>query len=216
VRHIDPTILDKFRQEEYTFAYLLELAAEDSKYFRFTNWDTPLTYGVEVYYPRAMEISPISYSTSSVVDVLGIRIDDVIQTEVESLYIALLGQGHIPLGAKLYLVILDDNYNIPTNGGTLFFQGNVDKWEYSPGEIDLQIASIFIQWNNVTTYKYSASCRWRKFGGAECKYPTPGDLVCDRTYKVCRDVYNNTENFGGFRWLPSLINKILIPERKKK
>jgi hypothetical protein len=174
--------------------------------FRFTSWDSPLVFTplpppaqADLYSPRGIELSNISYGSANIVDNVRISFDDV----DKSLY-AVFGDndaGDYPI--TLTLVVLDSAGSVASFLN--IFRGSVDQWKYKPGKIDIVAASVFAQWAQVTTSKFSGSCRWKVFKGPYCKYTGSG-IVCDRTYDQC-DTYGNAENFGGFRWLPSLVAK---------
>lgn len=85
------------------------------------------------------------------------------------------------------------------------FEGLIDSWSMSEGKIEITVANILSQWAQRTLSKHSASCRWKEFKGTECGY-AGSETWCDRTYARC-EVLSNTASFGGFRWLPSIVDK---------
>ena len=84
----------------------------------------------------------------------------------------------------------------------ILFEGEIDSWDLDESKIDIVVASIFTKWQQRTLSRHPPSCRWKKFKGDECKY-AGGYTWCDRTYARCVFL-NNSDNFGGFRWLPSI------------
>lgn len=85
------------------------------------------------------------------------------------------------------------------------FKGYINKFDLDEEWIDIQIISALAAWNRRIIRKQSSTCRWLKFKGEECGY-SGAETWCDRTYARC-DALGNTANYGGFRWLPSIVNK---------
>jgi hypothetical protein len=96
----------------------------------------------------------------------------------------------------------------------VLFEGEIDRWQGPENEIEITVANIFSRWAQRTLAKQSASCRWKKFKGTECGY-SGGQDWCDRTYTRC-NALGNTASFGGFRWLPSIIDKEIWWGRQSK
>jgi hypothetical protein len=114
---------------------------------------------------------------------LDVTIDQVSLREVSS-----TGQDYCQLGDPVTL-----------------FQGTIDGWDLDEEKVSLTVASELVQWSQRTLAKHSSSCRWKKFKGTECTY-AGAEAWCDRTYTRCAAL-SNQANFGGFRWLPSIIDK---------
>lgn len=91
------------------------------------------------------------------------------------------------------------------NDAVTLFQGTIDGWNLDEEEVSFTIASELVKWNQRTLSRHSASCRWKEFKGTECAY-AGAEIWCDRTYTRCVAL-GNQANFGGFRWLPSIVNK---------
>jgi len=165
----------------------------------------------EVYEPRSIKIGTVQYSTKSVVDKVTIEITDLDRTLI-GLFI---GSTYDVQGDPVVIsfTILNGN-NSPivsgddasTEGRIILFQGTIDAWEYNEERIKITVTNIFAQWTKRTLSRQSASCRWKVFGGTECGYDNAAGKTCDRSYSACQG-YGNTDNFGGFRWLPSIIGK---------
>ena len=206
MRNINQTLLDKLASEEYRPAMLLKIEADPETVY-YTTWDYGIAHSGEVYLPRGFHFNTIKYGASSVVDNMTIKIDDVDR----EIY-ALLYESSIQTPpATLTLVVLDaDGEEL---AATDLFIGTISEWSYEPGTITFKISSVFVQWANVTTSTFSGSCRWKVFKGDECKY-VGTEEVCDRTYKACES-FSNTDNFGGFRWIQSLEDKISKPSNTR-
>lgn len=186
--------------ESYRQCHLIDLDVSDSE-MRFTNWTTPIL-STDLYIPRGMKIEPMSFSTGSIVEKVRLSIDDVDR----ALYEALGEQYSGDFSVIIKFAVLDEQSKVLAT--LTLFNGLIDQWEYRPGSMELTaVSKLFIKWARPTTSRYAASCRWKEFKGTECGYtPPPGEtgpLTCNRSYAQCYI----PENFGGFRWIPSLIHK---------
>jgi len=85
------------------------------------------------------------------------------------------------------------------------FEGNLGNWWLDEEKISFTVTNQFSQWNQTTLNRHSPSCRWKKFKGIECGYEG-SETWCNRTYARCQAL-DNTANFGGYRWLPSIVDK---------
>ena len=201
MKNISPALKSALESEAYAQALLLDITVYADR-FLFTTWDEELLFDGLLYIPRGMAVQSINYSAANIVDNVAMEIDDV-----DRALLSVLGDvdsGVFPLNITYCAINMTDRSIL---GNIVVFTGNISQWEYVPGKVKLTAASIFEQWGRVTTAKFSGSCRWRIFRGTECKYTGTG-IRCDRTYDQCV-AYSNEDNFGGFRWLPSMVNKRL-------
>lgn len=198
MRDIPIEFLGEVLKREYRQALLIKLDL-DSAILYFTDFDVHILHDSQLYYPRSFQILPVSYGNTKIVDDVNVIIDDV-----DRGIFATLGQKDSTVYPfTLTWIVIDKDGR--EAAALDIFVGEVDQWEYEPGSVNLTVSSIFRQWARETTSKYAVSCRWRIFKGPECKYTGSG-TYCDRTYDQC-DKFLNTANFGGFRWLPSMVNK---------
>ena len=195
---LDPSFLSEIESENYRPASLLDMDLP-GYYFRMTDWDTKIVFGGEFYHPRGMRIGNISYGETNIVSALSVQLDDVDRSLYESL--GEVGVGSYPI--KLRIAMLSEVGEVV--GSLVVFSGYLSQWDYSPGSFRMKVTSIFEQWGRVTTARFSGSCRWKIFKGVECQY-VGVETECDRTYTTC-ELYGNTVNYGGFKWLPSMVNK---------
>ena len=154
-----------------------------------------------IYNPLGFKFSNVRYSLSNIVDKVDIEIDnlDMVQT-------AIFVDG-IPQGSDvvLSLVVLDANQKVVNASAVTLFEGEIDSWQLNERSLRVTVTSIFYSWSQRTLSKHSPSCRWKEFKSTECDY-AGGSTWCDRTYPRCVALANST-NFGGFRWLPSIVDK---------
>jgi len=95
-------------------------------------------------------------------------------------------------------------YNLAYGSVTLL-DLTIDDWDLDEERASVTLVTPFSQWARKTLSKYSPSCRWKVFKGTECGY-SGAATWCDRTYARCQAL-GNTGNFGGFRWLFSIVDK---------
>lgn len=179
--------------------------------FRFTDCEVAQALdedgSPELYESRAFTQVSGKYSTRSIVDSSSIKIDNADD------YLTQFFVGGTPQGSAIevrrFWIIHSDSHGAyqPPLVPLMLFNGNIDAWTMQDGELGIKMKSEFSQWNQITLRIQSSSCSWKVFKGTECQY-AGGETWCDRTYTRC-NALNNTANFGGERWVPSIIDKIV-------
>jgi len=204
MRTIDQNAVSKMTSGEFSAWMLLRIDI-DGVVYGYTDSDIPIHHSGELYTPNAFDLDPVKYSTSTVVDLLNLRISDV-ENILKGSFV-----GGTPNGSsvtlKLY-VDLDDRSESDQAAFPIFI-GTIDGWNADESDLQIYVANDMTNWNQRPLNKHGASCRWKKFkvtdSGSPCMYA--GDETwCDRSYSRCSAI-RNTDNFGGFRWLPSLETK---------
>jgi hypothetical protein len=179
--------------------------------FRFTDCEVAQLLddggGPELYESRAFTQVKGVYSSRSVVDSSSIKIDNMDD------YLTQFFVGGVPQGSpievsRFWLIGAQSHgaYQPPTDP-LLIFNGNIDAWSMQEGELSIKMKSEFSQWNQITLRIQSSSCPWKVFTGTECQY-AGAETWCDRQYTRCVAL-GNIANFGGERWVPSIIDKII-------
>lgn len=202
-RTITQDILDKLESNEITSFHLLEFTINSTTY-RFTDCEIPIHHATDgttavTFTPRAFTFDNLNYSTADIVDSCTLTIDNL-----DSVLTALfLGNVILENEASIWLVILNSDHDIL--GSTQLFKGHLNNFDLDEVEVKITISSIFTKWSQTSYSKHSALCRWPKFKGTECGY-SGGESTCDRSYARCV-VLGNTNNFGGFRWIPKQEDK---------
>lgn len=87
------------------------------------------------------------------------------------------------------------------------FKGYLDGWKWDEEWLDVDVVCALSGWDKQAVRKASSTCRWQEFKGEECGY-SGAETWCDRTYERCYAL-SNQANFGGFRWLPRIMNKTI-------
>lgn len=204
-KDIPQYILDALGATEITFGFLFKFS-DGSNTYRYTDFDTDLWSDVDgsmqKYSAIGFGFDSINYSMGQIVDDASVRIDNL-----NSAMTALFGGENIQGNqASLWAAIVTDSTdnNIYT---VSLFTGYLDSFDLDESELRLRITSLFTSWHQTSFTKYSSSCRWKVFGGTECRY-AGGESWCDRTYSRC-SYLGNTAHFGGFRFCADVENRTI-------
>ena len=206
-RYLDLETLNELGSDEMFPFFCLDFTDGVTDY-KYTTLDVPITLNVSggpsgVYEPRGFQFEGINYTLSNVMDDATIKIDnldsvltpifvtDDIEEQPASIYLGIMNTAADATNEVLITILL--------------FTGEIDSFDIDETEIRMVIGSIFSRWGHQSNNTHPSSCRWKLFKGVECQYS--GDAAsCDRVYETCVTL-DNTANFGGFRWLPSIENK---------
>lgn len=206
-RSLNQTLLNELAGSEMFPFFALDFTDGDTEY-KYTTLDIPIcltdlgTTASGVYQPRGFEFESINYTLSNVMDNCTLRIDNLDRV-LTSIFV---GGTVEEKTADVYLGLITTSGISPEVLGTVqLFTGEVDSFEVDETEVRMVIGSIFTRWANQAYNKHSASCRWKIFKGTECTY-SGVQPWCDRSYTRCVAL-ENTENYGGFRFLPSIEKK---------
>jgi len=217
MREIDQDLLDEIRKGSIRPFILMNLSVVNDQgeayHFNLTDCDVSIYFEGAKYEPYPFSVDSVNYSTARIIDEATVDIDVLDQSL--TYYFAETGQQGQPIGLKM--VLLDSDFQIVGDAAITMFSGEIDAWNLYPDEkIRITMTNEFTRWDMNTINLHSPSCRWKVFGGDECgyskDYPTQ---ECDRTYAACSK-YNNTDNFGGYRWLPDIEDKIIWWGRNPK
>ena len=86
-----------------------------------------------------------------------------------------------------------------------FIRGFISSWELSSdNNVRISVKNEAMLWAKKTLRIHSSSCPW-VFKGTECGYSGTATW-CDKNYARCGELLN-TDNYGGFRFLPSIMEK---------
>jgi len=160
---------------------------------------------IEEYTPRGFQFQPASYSSGRIVDRVQIEMENL-DSVMTSIFVDGTPQDS---DVTLMMCIVDDDGTLVSAGADeiVLFDGQIDYWVLDEEKLKVTITSALSKWSQKTLSKHPKSCRWKKFKGTECAY-AGGETWCDRTYARCIAL-SNTANYGGFRFLPSLVDKVI-------
>lgn len=206
MRNIDPLVLSEMSSLQYIPSLLIEITPNTGLPARYTSWSKDISYSGQTYYTRGIDFPSINYGGSSIVDGVTVSFDDVDRQIYGIVRIMDLKVNNL---LSISVTVLNHVSFIPL-GASVIWNGYIGGWSYDPGATRIRAVSVMDRWSNITTSKFSGSCRWKVFKGPECKYGG-GASTCDRSYATCSS-YGNVSNFGGFRWIAQSQNQIQTPE----
>lgn len=200
MRSIDPAVIAAQREEELRGFFMVRLSLSGAECL-YTDCDVPLSGPGGLYQPRAMEADEVLYAATEIVDSTRLVLDNI-DKALTPLFLGGQVQGE---PAFIYRAVLGSDLAHVTGSPVELFRGEVNSWVWLPDRIELELASILVRWKQRTLARQSGLCRWRKFKGAECGYSGGADW-CDRSYDRCVAL-GNQDNFGGFRFVKSLVDR---------
>ena len=231
-RDIDSTILSKLAEGKLRPFHLIDMIVEGVT-FRRTNCDGPIRLpddmvlaveditlrvdgtitggGTEtevpnLYTPNGFSFQPIKYSVNKIVDKATVEMPVVDDPSIKAAFI-----GGTPKNSQVIIrgIIVDDDYSLIGDTSVIVFEGNIDNWSITESKLSIGVSNLFVQWTQKALRRHSSSCTWKVFGGATPDSPcfySGEETRCDRSHVRCAAL-GNTVNFGGFRWLPSIVDK---------
>jgi len=186
--------------ENYNQHLVILVDLEFTSTYRYCNSDIDTWYSSNKYTARGLEISPSIFNINMQIDKTTITLDnvDLVMTaiienqEVRSKRVTIRAASLNDLGKVVAQEII--------------FLGIVDSANYNSEKAIFSVFNILAFWQRkVPRRKYSPKCQWEFKDTTNCKYAGV-QTWCDKTYSRCTTL-NNIVNFGGFRWISSLIDK---------
>ena len=192
MRSVGVLVSGELSKEHFRFFHLLEMQLTNT--YRYTDSDIPVYVSGEKFTPIGVKISDISVASALSVDRITVEIDDADHTVSD----VLISEDARNKTAIFSVGVFDDNLNVI--GTEDLFRGMVGEWEYEEPTSKVTIVNEFVLWKKRPLRSASGTCAW-VFRGTECGYTPSGE--CDQSYDRCVAL-GNSNNFGGFRFLPSL------------
>lgn len=180
----------------------------------FTDSDIDIVFndgtGNQKYLSRGLTVPNIEYSASPTVDQVSIEFDNV-DFEFSKM---VLGEEVRGKTVKIYLANLNKVPQVMSR--SLMFLGIIDTIHVDRNKATINLLSHMYLWQKqIPKRRHSSRCQWTFKDPLTCKY-AGSDTVCDKSWDDCDSSNrNNTANFGGFRWLPSLIDRQIWWGRSK-
>jgi hypothetical protein len=235
MRNFDPKVAAEFKKESLSYFYMFELQLPTPVYY--TDADHYVYYNSHNFAPLGFAFPDLTVDSTLAVDKITIDVDNTglgfssillsqdVRNKVAILYIGVRylvdGVGVIPVPTEVWdsnvIWSTDDSatWDSATSGDNSgmfsysvepLFRGIIDSWIIDGDVVcHITIANELILWNKKSLREHPASCSWI-FGGSECTYAGYASSWCDQSYDRCAAL-SNSANFGGFRFLPSLLNK---------
>jgi len=191
-------LIAALEDEEATGIVLLDMQFATT--LRYSNAEIPwYDASSNLYTPAAIDFGAVNYAPSGAVDTMKIGFPNIDL----GMSAVVLGQDVIGKTVIVTVVILDTT-DFAVVDTFESFRGIVDDWALDEDQVTFDLVNELILWRKETLRTASSSCPW-PFKGDECGY-SGGETACDRTYNRCTAL-GNTDNFGGFRFLPSIMEK---------
>ena len=198
------TAIENYNQH---LAILIDL--EFTSTYRYCNSDIDVWYSSNKYTARGLEISPSIFNINMQIDKTTITLDnaDLVMTAI------IENQEVRSKRSTIRAASLNDLGKVTAQ--EVIFLGVVDSANYNSEKAVFSVFNILAFWQRkVPRRKYSPKCQWEFKDTVNCKY-TGVETWCDKTYSRCTTL-SNIVNFGGFRWISSLIDKDIWWGRTQK
>ena len=199
MKTISTAINAQLEAEQFSYFYTVELRLSAITLY-YTDADRPVHYSDIRYTPAPLSFADIAYAAALSVDQVTVEFGNA--SLALSAY--LLGED-----ARNRTIIISQgvmNAAGTVLGLTNLFQGIVGEWELTEDRATIRALNELVLWRKRPLRTASATCPW-VFKGTECTYAGAGGW-CDQSYSRCAEL-GNQANFGGFRFLPALMEKQL-------
>jgi len=189
------TLVNAWTEEEITAGVFVEL--EFNTVMRYSSFDIDLYHGGNKYIATDLKISNLVFTSDLSVDTATIELPNVNLTlssvllnndEIGSM--ATISIGAVAASRRLYEL-------------EPIIVGELTGWSINEQQASLNYSGLMARWSKKTLRIAQASCPW-PLGGDECQYAGAGN--CSQTFSGCKTLSNQL-NFGGFPWLPDLMEK---------
>lgn len=209
MRTFDVTLQTELAADTAYLVYLLSVNFATPLYL--TNADIDVYYNGQKYSSYGMDMGAMEYSLSPQLDKISIDLDNTDLT-----FSTAVGTSEIRAKRSL-LKLAALNQNGGVIGTAIQFDGLVDSARINKKSCKLNIYNHFVNWKKpLPPRTHQATCPW-PFKEVSSEYATcqyaGAATTCDKSWEQCVS-YGNQLNFGGFRWLPSLVDKQIWWGRK--
>ena len=197
MKTISTAINAQLEAEQFVYCYTVEIRFGAGTVY-YTDADRPVHYNDIRYSPTPISFADIAYAAALSVDQVTVEFANASLTM--SAY--LLGED-----ARNRTIII--SHAVLNSAGTCLgltnlFQGIIGEWEITEDRATIRALNELVLWRKRPLRTASATCPWI-FRGTECAYAGAGSW-CDQSFSRCAELANQA-NFGGFRFLPALMEK---------
>ena len=237
MRAFNSTLLAELRKEVFSPFWMIEIPFSQDYPTRYVDIDIDIYRNGNRYLSYPFKVGDITYTSDMAIDSVNIEVanadlsmsalllgSDVAGVEATISFGCFnydwISEGGGGEGDDAEFVtddaifITDDAEFISGDGdgpGSLFFgvkdifYGVVSGWKILRDKsVELTIVNEFMLWRKKTLRIAQSSCPW-PFTDTECTY-VGAQTWCDQTYARCA-VLTNQDSFGGFRFLPYIMEK---------
>ena len=199
MKTISTAINAQLEAEQFVYCYTVEIRFGAGTVY-YTDADRAVHYSDIRYSPIPISFADIAYAAALSVDQVTVEFGNANLTM--SAY--LLGED-----ARNRTIII--SHAVLNSAGTCLgltnlFQGIIGEWEITEDRATIRALNELVLWRKRPLRTASATCPW-VFKGTECGYAGAG-AWCDQSFSRCAELANQA-NFGGFRFLPALMEKQL-------
>lgn len=191
------TTVNVWGNEELTAGLFLDL--EFTTTVRYTSFDIDLYHGGNKYVTKEMSVTDLSFASDLSVDVASITLSNV------NLDMSAILLNNDELGSKATISIGAVSASRRIYDLEPIIVANLTGWDANEVTAELKYSGLMAKWSKKTMRTAQSSCPW-PIGGTECAYS--GSETCSQTWVRCKQLSNQL-NFGGFPWLPDLMEKKL-------
>ena len=197
MKTISTAINAQLEAEQFVYCYTVEIRFGAGTVY-YTDADRAVHYSDIRYSPIPISFADIAYAAALYVDQVTVEFGNANLTM--SAY--LLGED-----ARNRTIII--SHAVLNSAGTCLgltnlFQGIIGEWEITEDRATIRALNELVLWRKRPLRTASATCPW-VFKGTECGYAGAG-AWCDQSFSRCAELANQA-NFGGFRFLPALMEK---------
>ncbi len=197
MKTISTAINAQLEAEQFVYCYTVEIRFGAGTVY-YTDADRAVHYSDIRYSPIPISFADIAYAAALSVDQVTVEFGNANLTM--SAY--LLGED-----ARNRTIII--SHAVLNSAGTCLgltnlFQGIIGEWEITEDRATIRALNELVLWRKRPLRTASATCPW-VFKGTECGYAGAG-AWCDQSFSRCAELANQA-NFGGFRFLPALMEK---------
>jgi len=197
MKTISTAVNAQLEAEQFVYCYTVEIRFGAGTVY-YTDADRAVHYSDIRYSPIPISFADIAYAAALSVDQVTVEFGNANLTM--SAY--LLGED-----ARNRTIII--SHAVLNSAGTCLgltnlFQGIIGEWEITEDRATIRALNELVLWRKRPLRTASATCPW-VFKGTECGYAGAG-AWCDQSFSRCAELANQA-NFGGFRFLPALMEK---------
>ena len=180
------------------FCHVLKMELSTAVYY--TDLDMDVIWEGNTYLSRGLRFHNTSLNITAAIDRTSFEIDNT-GLEFSSLVLSEDTRGR---ACTIHIAAIDKNGQV--RAADTPFVGMLDSITVDNRKAVFDVYSHMILWKRKCPARiHQSSCPWIFKDAATCRY-AGAELWCDHSYDRCVAL-SNSNNFGGFRFLPSLQNK---------
>jgi len=203
MRTLETNFETEINEYDQHLVILVDMALTST--YRYCNSDIDIIYGGNKYTSRKMSVDPSIYNINMQIDKATIVFDN------SDFLFTLLLESEEVRGKTVNIRVASLNDTGQVVAQEIIFLGVIDSANFNNSEATFTVFNLLVYWNRmVPRRKTNPNCQWEFKSTANsfavnCSY-SGAETWCDKTYSRCSTL-NNTINYGGFRWVSTLIDK---------